>query len=536
MDYSNTNSKEVDMSDYNSFNDTKSSPSGFDDTDLNSLLKELKVVNILSVSVRGSSRFDNKDHREQIPLINSIRAHINKSGNEAGYVWFEVFKAVYDGRVELNAWTGELYLDGQIVTEEYLIDRLEQALKMLMRLNREQFQRKFQVWIDKYTFNPVRRQIEDIIKEKTHQWVIPGTNPKTIQNIEGYYTNREKKPISDIEKLCSIGGYIVKDYYEPMEDWDKLASILFGTDDVLSQMMLEKWLISAVVRAYQPGEQVDYSLVLKGKQGAGKSTFFRLLGGEYFLDLDNSTDGTEVKRQLDKSWMVEMGEMEGITRKKEVEELKAFLTKTKDTFRGLYERKPSDHPRHCVFGGTCNSDEILRDSTGNRRFWIIDLGDRKVNRDYLVENRDSILATAYLKWQQGVTWYPDDQMSEQSEDRNKNYQEVNEWTQKVNHSLAKLQGFIDSKNTSGKSRDGYQHYDGLAINLSAFMEHSLKLHVTLHRSCNKKITQALGELGYTKKRPTLADGSRPWVYIKHGVQNPLIVDSAQLEQMAECWK
>ncbi|MFN6498602.1 MAG: VapE domain-containing protein [Nostoc sp. DedQUE01] len=291
-----------------------------------------------------------------------------------------------------------------------------------------------------------------------------------------------------------------------------------------------------MVRAMQPGCQADYSLVLKGKQGAGKSTFFRLLGGDYFLDLDNSTDGTEVKRQLDRSWIVEMGEMEGITRKKEVEELKAFLTKTKDTFRGLYERKPSVHPRHVVFGGTCNSDEILRDTTGSRRFWIIDLGDRKVNRDYLVENRDSILATAYLKWQQGFTWYPDDQMSEQSEDRNKNYQEANEWTQKVNHSLAKLQTYIDSKNTSGATRDGYLAYDGLSINLSSFMELLLGIHISGHRSCNKKVAQALTELGYTKKRPTLADGSRPWVYVKPGVQNPLMVDHSKLEQMADCWR
>ena len=231
-----------------------------------------------------------------------------------------------------------------------------------------------------------------------------------------------------------------------------------------------------------------------------------------------------------------MGEMEGITRKKEVEELKAFLTKTKDTFRGLYERKPSVHPRHVVFGGTCNSDEILRDTTGSRRFWIIDLGDRKVNRDYLVENRDSILATAYLKWQQGFTWYPDDQMSEQSEDRNKNYQEANEWTQKVNHSLAKLQAYIDSKNTSGATRDGYLAYDGLSINLSSFMELLLDIHISGHRSCNKKVAQALTELGYTRKRPTLADGSRPWVYVKQGVQNPLMVDHFQLEQMADCWK
>lgn len=521
------------MSDYNSFNDTKSSSE-----DLETILGLLSHTDIFNTNVRGSSSFDNKAYRDQTQAISKIKYEINQAGSGAGYVWFEAFKAVYRGRVRLNAWTGELYLDDKIVTPEYLIDKLEQSLKMLMKLTREQFERKFQVWIEGCTFNPVRKELETIIRDKTHKWIFPSTDPSTL-NISGRFSDKNYQPIFNnaetIEKLCSCGGYQVKEL-ELMPDWNNLANILFGTEDSLSQIMLEKWLVSSVARVMQPGCQADYSLVLKGKQGAGKSTFFRLIGGDYFLDLDNSTDGTEVKRQLDRSWIVEMGEMEGITRKKEVEELKAFLTKTSDTFRGLYERKPSVHPRHVVFGGTCNSDEILRDPTGSRRFWIIDLGDRKVNRDYLVENRDSILATAYLKWQQGFTWYPDDKMSEHSEDRNKNYQEANEWTQKVSHSLAKLQGYIDSKNTSGVVKDGYLAYDGLSINLSSFMELQLYIPVKDHRSCNKKIAQALTELGYAKKRLNLADGSRPWVYVKHGVHNPFIVDSAQLEQMAGCWK
>lgn len=475
---------------------------------IETILKQLSKVDILNLNRKGSSSFDNKDTRDRDNLINNIRACINKSGSEAGYIWFEVFKAVYQGRVELNAWTGELVFDGQIATPESLIDRLEQSLKMMMKLNREQFDRKFQVWIQAYTFKPIRRQIEEIIRNKTTKWVFPMGADK------GHYEH------SDLT---------------PMADWDNLAKILFGTEDKLSQMMLEKWLISAVVRAYQPGCQADYSLVLKGKQGAGKSTFFRVLGGEYFLDLDNSTDGTETKRQLDRSWIVEMGEMEGITRKKEVEELKAFLTKTKDTFRGLYERKPSDHLRHCVFGGTCNSDEILRDSTGNRRFWIIDLGDRKVNTDYLKVNREDILATAYLKWTEGCTWYPNEDMSEQSEERNKDYSVTNEWLQKVINTLAKLQRYVDSQNDSQKVKNGYEPYDGLSISLHDFMELSLNIHPGSFKSYEKKVKEALEELGYTKMRKTIG-GSRVYVYIKPDTRNPYLVEAKSLEQLSECWK
>lgn len=155
-------------------NTDNSIQSSFDGSEgIESLIKQLIKVDILSLKKKGSSSFDNKDAREQTNLINNIRAYINKSGSEAGYVWFEVFKAVYQGRVELNAWTGELVFDGQINTPESLIDRLEQALKMMMKLNREQFDRKFNVWIEGYTFNPIRRQIEELIRNKTTQWVFP---------------------------------------------------------------------------------------------------------------------------------------------------------------------------------------------------------------------------------------------------------------------------------------------------------------------------------------------------------------------------
>ncbi|MEH1806976.1 virulence-associated E family protein [Nostoc sp.] len=519
--------------DDNTLSSTQSS-----DLDLEGLLSQLRGVDIFATNVSGSAHFDNKEYRDQTKVIYEAKLAINKAGSNAGYVWFEIFKAVYAGRVKSNSWTGELLLDDKLATEEVLIDKLEQSLKMLMKLTREQFDRKFKVWIEGCSFNPVRVELESIVKTQTNKWIFPGTDPSTLDKT-AQYTDRRNRPVfnntESLEKLCSTGGYLVTEL-KPMPEWDQLASILFGTNDALSQKFIEKWLVSAVVRAMQPGCQVDYTLVLKGKQGAGKSTFFRILGGEYFVDLESSTASLEVQRLMDRSWVVEMGEIEGITRKKEVEEIKAFLTKTNDTFRGLYEKKASVHKRHVVFGGTCNSDEILKDNTGSRRFWIIDLGNNNVNRDFLVENRDAILATAYLKWQQGFTWYPDADMSEQSEDRNKGYQEANEWDEKVKHSLAQLQSYVDHKNDSGKSRDGHVFIDGLALNLSAFMETSLSLPVTTHRSCNKKVAQSLSELGYAKKRPNAADGSRPWLYIKEGVKNPLTVDSAQLAQLADCWK
>ncbi|RUT08869.1 hypothetical protein DSM106972_009220 [Dulcicalothrix desertica PCC 7102] len=360
--------------------------------DLDKLLKAIRCIDILHLQVLGSSRYDNKDAREQNAVIKQAKSAILKAGKQSGYVFWEVFKAAYHNKLDRNEWTGDIYFNGTVNTSEKLLDRLETSLGLLSPISETVYNRKLDVLLECYGFNPVRKQLENYAKQ----------------------------------------------YPEVMPEWSQLASILFGTTDELSQMMVEKWLIAAVARAIQPGCQVDNALVLKGGQGIGKSTCFRILGGDYFLDLDNSTDGTEVKRQLGRSWIVEMGEMEAITGKKDTEELKAFLTKLKDTYRALYERSPKDHQRHVVFGGTCNSNEVLRDPTGSRRQWFIDCDERPINNDWLKVNREAILASAYHKFISGASWWADSEMTKASEERNKDYTVSGAWTEQLEAVLTEV--------------------------------------------------------------------------------------------------
>ncbi|MEH2009766.1 virulence-associated E family protein [Nostoc sp.] len=478
---------------------------------LNEILGMLNSVDILDTLAGHYPDISHGDHKAVGDIYKAkqaIKGAINKAGSNAGYVWWEVFKAVYGGiwtnqcsmrsKVQMNEWSGELLLEGKPTTPEALLDTLENALGMMMKLTREQFDRKFSVWMEGKTFNPVRRELEAIKWQLTKTWVFP----------------------VDAKK-----GHLETKDLELMPEWNQLANIIFGTDDPLSQKMLEKWLIASVARAMSPGCQADNSLVLKGEQGIGKSSFFRVLGGEHFLDLDNSTDGTETKRQLDKSWIVEMGEMEGITRKKEVEELKAFLTKTKDTFRGLWERRPTDHNRHCVFGGTCNSDEVLRDNTGNRRFWIIPCGDRDINIDFLKVNRDAILASAYHQWELGVIWWADKEMTEASEDRNKDYQETNEFAHMTGYLITALERDAQTEDKKAALRDpGHVFYDGIAVNASDLMAEGLLIPTERHKSNrnDRKVAQALQELGYNKSRLRV-NGRQVWYWVKPGVTNPHMV-------------
>ncbi|WP_138500649.1 virulence-associated E family protein [Nostoc sp. PA-18-2419] len=517
----NYNSKEKEMN-YNHSNPSSNTQSRKSKTD------------ILVPQVDGSASYNNKDAKDQKEAIADYRIKINKAGQEQGLAWFEVFKEVYEGRVKLNLWTGDLLLDDRVVTEGDLIDQLEDALGIMMKLSMEQFTRKFSAWIASYSFNPVKEMLEECQRSRLAIWVHPGTDPKTLDTRDCYFTDRYDQRVESLERICRIGGHLVKNQYEPMKDWSNLASILFGTDDKLSQVLLSSWLIASAARAMQPGCKADSALVLKGKQGAGKSTFFSLIGGDYFLEMESSTDNLEVKRQLDRAWIVEMGEIEGITRKKDVEALKAFMSSSKDTFRGLYEKKPTDHPRHVVFGGTCNSDDFLRDSTGSRRFWVIDLGDRDVNLEYLKENREEILATALYYSQRGAIWWLTPDMSVASEERNKNYQEGNEWDEKVLHCVRKLESYVADKNKTMAKKE-LELSGGVSLAISAFMEKCLNIPVTQQRASSKKIAKALGDLGYIRKKITQADGSRPWVYARESESNQTFFDAELIGQLGAAW-
>lgn len=200
----------------------------------------------------------------------------------------------------------------------------------------------------------------------------------------------------------------VRDYLTGLE-WDgverldtMLVKWMGAEDNAYVRAVTRKWMCAAVARAMHPGCKFDHMLVLIGKQGIGKSNMARILSRGWFTDslgrMDSSKDSYE---RLSGVWIAEIAEL-AAAKKTEVEDIKNFISKQEDTFRKAYGRENTTMKRHCVFYGSSNDQEIIRDRTGGRRFWPVEV--KGFDHGWLKgfeDEVDQLWAEAVVRWRSG---------------------------------------------------------------------------------------------------------------------------------------
>ena len=167
-------------------------------------------------------------------------------------------------------------------------------------------------------------------------------------------------------------------------EWDKQEHIrkllpdYLGTENSnYNYQVWRLWMLGAVSRIYHPGCKFDYTVILQGRQGLGKSTFLQLmaLNDGWFNDSLDSLDSDKAAQSLMGSWIIELAELKSLARTAGgVDSVKRFLTATQDKYRVPYERRADIFLRQSVFAGTTNKSDFLQDETGNRRFLIVQTG------------------------------------------------------------------------------------------------------------------------------------------------------------------
>lgn len=211
------------------------------------------------------------------------------------------------------------------------------------------------------------------------------------------------------KKFHPIIKYIKSLQWDGIPRVNTLLIDYFGAEDnAYTRAAIRKMLCAAVTRVFHPGTKFDTALILVGPQATYKSTFVKKLGKNWFSDTFTTVQGKESFEQIQGAWLVEIAELSGL-KKAEVETIKHYISKCEDSFRPAYGRTIETYKRQCVFFGTTNSKDFLRDPTGNRRFLPIDVrpeyATKNVAQELTEEEVDQVWAEAYEMYKQGESLY-----------------------------------------------------------------------------------------------------------------------------------
>ena len=278
-----------------------------------------------------------------------------------------------------------------------------------------------------------------------------------------------------------------------------------GKEDKLSREIIKKWLMQAVCGLFNDSKNpfsLDLILVFKGKQGIGKTRFFEHLTmiSQYFGEgvcIDPRNKDSII--QATSNWICELGEI-GSTLKKDIDSVKAMLTKANDEYRLPYGRTTLKFPRMTSFVGTVNDDKFLIDQTGNRRFATVPISD-DVHIDYNKQiktfNALQLWAQVYRVVQEEIAkgatmascFRLDPEMKEELDSRNEIYTKPMKAEDEVIDILAKLNVERQITSSNFTITDEY-------MTVTEFISQ----HNELNKYTTEQVGKVLTKLGYESQR------------------------------------
>ena len=177
---------------------------------------------------------------------------------------------------------------------------------------------------------------------------------------------------------CPIRKYLdqCSETEAPHTEWDNIGEVFLGNSNRLATLAMQRMMIGAVARAYNPGCSMSWLPILVGPQGVGKSMFSRSLVPERLFSEVTTPLETLMREQyrLHVAWLLELPEIDNYFNVRNIENFKNLITTRCDEVRRPYASLPERLQRRFVLIGTTNRNQFLIDSTGNRRFVPLEIG------------------------------------------------------------------------------------------------------------------------------------------------------------------
>lgn len=255
-------------------------------------------------------------------------------------------------------------------------------------------------------------EVKDLIEIK-RDGKFETLNNKDINLLRLDLSKLKKVTFATEDIKTAIYGVSEKNRYHPIKQliegiqWDGIEraetffiDCLGVEDNRVNREVTRKWLLACITRLYKKGCKFDEMLILFGGQGIGKSTTLERLALDTFYTKVTGKLNNDTILQTSQSWLVELDELSTLLRTP-TQEFKSWLSSRKDTTRAPYEAQPTDFYRGFVVLGTTNDNKILKDHTGNRRFWILECNDDRIKKSIFNVEEKEILQI----WAEVKTWY-----------------------------------------------------------------------------------------------------------------------------------
>ena len=181
------------------------------------------------------------------------------------------------------------------------------------------------------------------------------------------FDERKYNPLRDIVDSIEWDG--VERCQHFLTEWGKVEDSPYTRE--VSRLIFA----GGIHRLYAPGTKFDDVPILIGtEQGEGKSTLIRYLAihDSYYGEV-TAVEGQPAIEQLQGKWICEISELLALTKNKDQEAVKAYITRSVDAYRKPWDKNITEFPRRCIFVGTSNDSNPLVDKTGNRRYYPVEV-------------------------------------------------------------------------------------------------------------------------------------------------------------------
>lgn len=348
----------------------------------------------------------------QDSIKNEIDSEQKKYAEGNIYREYEVFKKKYDIKLDITEVEDK---NGNIKLKIPLQDLFEADKVFGNRIKYNEMLNEYEVDKNLIDWNLIRLGME---KE--------GVNFSSQARCESVV-----REIGERNKYSPVRDYLNSLPAKNSDLLENIATRYLGVpeSDHLSNTFLRKWLIGSVKRVLEPGCCMDYMLVLSGKPHCGKTQFFQNLASEdWFTSSFRDIGNKDNLRLLREFWVLELGEVDQYLNARTSEEYKSFISTQVDTYRVAYGRGNKRYPRTCAIAGTTNRGELLKDETGNRRYFMITIPDEwKIERERIISERDEIWSAAVAAYKSGESIFLTPEQMEALNERNKEYMEHDVW-------------------------------------------------------------------------------------------------------------